>query len=745
MIKKTVLMVLLSIIVITAFGGCVLQSGGNIAGKDKPDSNASVIKGSDINIAEFESTQGLKKFSSVKELQDFLKANAAQQGGVVYGGYFTGMGRGDMVTGIQPPIPMAVPVSAGVQQKGAPETVSMPSVAPGTSDYSKTNIQVEGVDEADFVKNDGKYIYTLAQNNVIIVDAFPAADARIISAITVDGRPRDMFVNDNRLIVFTEDNNEVYIFPQYEYMPQPRYSVKTTALIYDITDRKKPEQIANYSVNGNYFSSRMVGDYVYFIVKDDVYYYNNVVDMPAIKQGSVKVMAPDVYYFDNPEQNYVFHTIASINIKSNDINAKSFMMGYSDNLYVSENNIYITYRKNLPVRYYEIEREERFYKVIVPLLPKDAQDKINTIKDSNLDSYEKWDKISSIMEETYNSMSEKEKQDYITNVDKAVSEYEIKLAQEREKTVIQKIRIDKGDIEYMTKGEVPGNLLNQFSMDEAGDYFRVATTSQFWTRENNVQYNNVYVMDKDLGITGKLEEIAPDERIYSTRFIGSRLYMVTFKRMDPLFVIDLSNPKEPQILGKLKIPGFSDYLHPYDENHIIGVGKETADNEWGGVSIKGVKLSLFDVTDVNNPKQIDMYEIGEAGTDSEALRDHKAFLFDKTKNLLVIPIREITGKEQYDSRYGYYMQKVWQGAYVFSVSPADGFKLKGKISHLDDYEEQQFYWNSPSAVRRSLYMDDVLYTVSARKIKMNSLDNITEINSVDLPFEKNQYYEYGWR
>ncbi len=742
MIKKTVLMVLLSIIVITAFGGCVLQSGGNIAGKDRPDSNASVIKGSDINIAEFESTQGLKKFSSAKELQDFLKANAAQQGGVVYGGYFTGMGRSDAVLREQVPVPMAVPTSAGVKT-GAPQTVSAPPTTSGTSDYSKTNVQVEGVDEADFVKNGGKYIYTLAQNKVVIVDAFPAADAKVISEITVDGRPRDMFVNDNRLIVFTEDNNEVFVLPEYEYRPMPRYSVKTTVLIYDITDRKKPEQIANYSINGNYFSSRMVGDYVYFIVKDDVYYYNNVVDMPVIKQGSVKVMAPDVYYFDNPEQNYVFHTIASINIKSNDINAKSFMMGYSDNLYVSENNIYITYRKNLPVRYYETERKERFYKVIVSQLPKDAQDKINAINDSNLDSYEKWGKISSILEETYNRMSEKEKQDYITNVDKAVSEYEIKLAQEREKTVIQKIRIDKGDIEYMTKGEVPGSLLNQFSMDEAGDYFRVATTSQFWTRGGSVQYNNVYVMDKDLGITGKLEEIAPDERIYSTRFLGNRLYMVTFKRMDPLFVIDLSNPKEPQILGKLKIPGFSDYLHPYDENHIIGVGKETADNEWGGISIKGVKLSLFDVSDVNNPKQIDMYEIGEAGTDSEALSDHKAFLFDKNKNLLVIPIREVTGKEQY--RYGYYMQKVWQGAYVFSVSPADGFKLKGKISHLDDYEEQQFYWNSPSAVRRSLYMDDVLYTVSARKIKMNSLDNITGINSIDLPFDKNQYYEYGWR
>jgi len=281
-------------------------------------------------------------------------------------------------------------------------------------------------------------------------------------------------------------------------------------------------------------------------------------------------------------------------------------------------------------------------------------------------------------------------------------------------------------------------------MDESGDYFRVATTSQFWTRNSNVQYNNVYVLDTDLNIAGKLEEIAPDERIYSTRFIGNRLYMVTFKRMDPLFVIDLSNPGDPKVLGQLKIPGFSDYLHPYDENHIIGVGKETAENEWGGVSIKGVKVSLFDVSDVNNPKQVSTYEIGKPGTDSEALRDHKAFLFDKQKNLLVIPIREVLEKGQYDSRYGYYRERVWQGAYVLGVTPKDGIKLKGKISHFDDFEEQYYYWGSPGAVRRSLYMDDVLYTISARKVVMNDLKDISEINSIDLPFSKNLYNQYGW-
>jgi uncharacterized secreted protein with C-terminal beta-propeller domain len=721
----------LSIIGITIFSGCVQQDAKTIA-KEKTPGIADIITSG--------STQELKKFSSAHELREYLKASAADSGAYnVYGmrSDFVNAGSANvMEAGV------SAPMTSGAMQKAVVSS-QVPS-GDVAADYSKTNIQVEGVDEADFVKNDGKYIYVIAQDKLVIVDAYPASGAKILSAISIEGTPRDIFINGDRLIIFSDNTGRVYSIPEYDYMPRPIDAMKTDVLVYDISDRKKPQEIANYSVNGNYFQSRMIGDYVYLIAKNSVNYYGDFVDMPVIRKGAVKIMAPDVYYFDNPEQNYVFHTIASINIKKPEsINAKTFMMGYSDNLYVSENNIYLTYRKNMPVRYYELQREDRFYQVVVPQLPKDVQDKINAIKASDLGSYEKWDQISSILEDKFNSMTEKEKQDYDQKVQKAVEEYELKLAQEREKTIIQKISIDKGEINYQTKGEVPGSLLNQFSMDESGDYFRVATTSQFWTQKGSVQYNNVYIMDKSLGIAGKLEEIAPDERIYSTRFIGNRLYMVTFKRMDPLFVIDLSDATSPKILGKLKIPGFSDYLHPYDENHIIGVGKETGQNEWGGVSVKGVKISLFDVSDVNNPKQIDTYEIGQPGTDSEALQDHKAFLFDKKKDLLVIPIREIMGKEQYDRQYGYYRQRVWQGAYVFGVTPEGGFKFKGKISHFDDFEEQYYYWGSPSAVRRSLFMDDVLYTLSAKKIVMNDLKDISEINSIDLPFSKNQPIPYG--
>ncbi|MFZ3166694.1 MAG: beta-propeller domain-containing protein [Candidatus Methanoperedens sp.] len=731
--NKKVVILILAMTSIAIFSGCVQQDMKTID-KEKSVGNMTVFPIP-------ESTQGLKKFSSAYELREYLKASAQSQSTGAFNSFW--MGRDFAIAGAGSEMGRATAVPAAAVSKGEAASIQAPSGDTAT-DYSKTNIQVEGVDEADFVKNDGKYIYVIAQNRLVILDAFPASDAKILSSTLIEGRPKDIFVNGDRLIIFMEDTDTVYGIPEYDYMPRPRNTMKTVALVYDISNRKNLEEIANYSISGNYFQSRMIGDNVYFIAKDSVYYYNDFVDMPIIRKGSARIMAPDVYYFDNPEQNYVFHTIASINIKKTDsINAKTFMMGYSDNLYVSQNNIYITYRKNMPVLYYEAQREERFYEVVLPLLSQDARDKINEIRNSNLDQHEKWDKISSILEDTFNRMTEKEKQKYQEDVQKAIEEYEIKLAQEREKTVIQKIGIENGAIEYKTKGEVPGSLLNQFSMDESGDYFRVATTSQFWTTNSNTQYNNVYILDSDLKIAGKLEKIAQDERIYSARFIGNRLYMVTFKRIDPLFVIDLTDPNKPQVLGQLKIPGFSDYLHPYDENHIIGVGKETAENEWGGVSIKGVKVSLFDVSDVNNPKQIDTYEIGKAGTDSEALRDHKAFLFDKKKNLLVIPVREVTGKEQYDSRYGYYMQRVWQGAYVFDIT-LNGFKLKGKISHFDDFEEQYYYWGSPGAVRRSLFIDDVLYTISARKVMMNDLKDISGINSIDLPFSKNLYNEYGW-
>jgi uncharacterized secreted protein with C-terminal beta-propeller domain len=303
---------------------------------------------------------------------------------------------------------------------------------------------------------------------------------------------------------------------------------------------------------------------------------------------------------------------------------------------------------------------------------------------------------------------------------------------EAKKTIIHKITIASGKIEYKSQGEVPGRVLNQFSMDEYQGYFRIATTTGHVSRiGSGSAKNHVYVLDEGLDIVGRLEGIAPGERIYSARFMGSKAYLVTFKKVDPLFVIDLSDSRNPKVLGELKIPGYSDYLHPYDEMHLIGVGKETEDAgsfAW----FQGVKIALFDVSDPENPQEISKYVIGERGTDSYALRDHRAFLFSKSKNLLVIPVSVVENRKS----SWWHAWISWQGAYVFEVSLDDGFVLKGGVTHYEDndetWDDYSYYSDPDRSVKRSLYIDDVLYTISSGLVKMNKLDDLSEINEVKL-------------
>ena len=245
---------------------------------------------------------------------------------------------------------------------------------------------------------------------------------------------------------------------------------------------------------------------------------------------------------------------------------------------------------------------------------------------------------------------------------------------------------------------------------------------------------------------GKLEGLARGENLHSVRFMGDKCYLVTFIKTDPLFVIDLSQPTNPKVLGELKIPGYSDYLHPFDETHLIGVGKEAIGAEQGNFAwYQGLKLSLFDVTNVNNPLQLASYGIGDRGTDSPVLTDPKAFLFDNSKNLLVIPVSlAIVNNSIIDpysqSKASAYGETVWQGAYVFSLT-TNGFMLKGTITHLNatllDSQGRLInnadFWSTQSQwITRSLYIGNTLYTISNGEVKLNSLTDLSQIAQVNL-------------
>jgi uncharacterized secreted protein with C-terminal beta-propeller domain len=524
-----------------------------------------------------------------------------------------------------------------------------------SNDYSSTNIQVEGVDEADVVKTDGEYIYYVRGKQVIILKAYPAEEAGIVSRINLPKYVSDIYVSGDRLVVFTSQEYFYYYF--FEEIENEEKVPQTTLTIYDIKNRANPQKIREFGMDGNYFNSRLIGDFLYYIITNPAYISDDEIILPAIRENdSWTIIEPYQIWCPNNTCGWMqYYTIAGLNVFETEaqLTTETFLLDSGSTIYVSPTNLYLTSQG--------------------------------------------WSSESSIT----------------------------------------KIGIDKGAITFKANGTVPGYILNQFSMDEYKGYFRVATTDQNW--RSGSSGNNVYVMDENLEIVGSLEKLAPGEEIYSARFMGERCYLVTFKKVDPLFTIDLSDPKNPTVLGKLKIPGYSDYLHPYDENTLIGIGKETVEAEEGDFAwYQGVKISLFDVSDVENPKELAKYEIGDRGTDSPALFDHHAFLFSRKRNLLVIPVLEATIDEDDfagpvpDNFYGEY---TYQGAYVFNIN-REGIDLRGRVTHLEeesiDLLKSGFWFDSEYSVERSLYIEENLYTLSQKMIKINNLETLSQLAVIDL-------------
>jgi inhibitor of cysteine peptidase len=256
-------------------------------------------------------------------------------------------------------------------------------------------------------------------------------------------------------------------------------------------------------------------------------------------------------------------------------------------------------------------------------------------------------------------------------------------------------------------------------MDENGGYFRVATSGSGFS--SPVQ-TNVYVLNENLGIVGRLEGLSPGELFYAARFIGDRAYLVTYQNTDPLFVIDLHDPTSPIVMGALNVTGYSDFLQPYDQTHLIGIGKV-------GVHTT-VKVSLFDVTIPTKPVETATYTVPSWYSDSPALTDAKAVLFDKNNSLLVIPIDA--------SEYTYYdpsstmtsLCSTSSAAYVFNVT-STSLTLRGTITHQTG-NNTLASCGSSYYITRELFIGGVLYTVSNAMVEMNSLADLTSLGSVSL-------------
>ena len=457
----------------------------------------------------------------------------------------------------------------------------------GTSAHGETNVQVEGVDEGDILKNDGSYLYIVRMANdagyVDIVDIRDPQDLHSVGHIDVckstSTEERNTFADITELFVTGDTLTVLYTETTYPVTDWTLEiydgavgadTTQTTAAVYDITDRAAPVLRYTYAVDGSLISSRMTDSTLLLVTEYSVPLYKNDSDLknasvPCFYKDGVKTRFPvnTVCLTANTDsQSYL--TVTLLDTASDGTNAQmKAVLGGGTDIYCTDSVLLVA-----------------------------ARDHTDAV--------------------TYSNMAGDEIASFVPGaVDTRLFAFSL-----------------SDGIRYQGSTEIDGTLLNQFAMDAHNGYYRIATTAE--------DGSCLTVLNESLETVGELRGIAPGEDIYAARFMGDTAYLVTFYQTDPLFVLDLSDPASPRVTGELKIPGFSNYLHPYAENLLIGIG--TAGDENGATG--QLKISLFDVGNMQEPKEISAVVFDDrAFSDSAAQYDHHAYL-SLSDGTFAIPVTE---------------------------------------------------------------------------------------------------------
>lgn len=446
--------------------------------------------------------------------------------------------------------------------------------------FSDTNVRTESVGEADIVKTDGSYLYTLKANSqeISIVD-IRSDQMKVVSNISLNEnfQASEFYLSDQKLFVLGNMQNT-----QVDSDSKTLYRGSCTRIqTYDLADINNPKSIGTVDQSGYYRTSRFKDGYLY--VFSDYYIYDTITkkDYPSYVPlvGDNLLKQSDIYLPTNHAADQ-YLVVSSISASSPDKAAdQKAVMSENGEIYVSENNIYI----------YEYTN--------------------SSILADNLAA--------------------------------------------KNQTILRKLSYNKGKLSGSAQGKVKGYLNDSFSIDEYDNTLRLVTTVTHNVGSSS-QSNSVYVLDADLKTIGKIEDLAKNEQVYSARFLGDTGYFVTYEQTDPLFSVDFSDPENPKILGKLKIPGFSEYLHFYSDNLLLGIGMDTDEN---GIT-NGVKISMFDISDPSDVKEVSKYTLDQYYY-SDVFSDYRAALVDPEKNLIGFPLSGSANQYvilSYDKDQGFQVQ-----------------------------------------------------------------------------------------
>jgi Beta propeller domain len=544
--------------------------------------------------------------------------------------------------------PLSIPIGAlpPTADAGAPAGGSE-----GTRDFSGTNVQEAGVDEADKVKTDGNHLYVAQQDGIRIVQLGAGGALSDVAKVVTDGPVDALYLHNSLLVALYRpigaEGTDWCGGPGAPPVPDlaapavmPCYipiQAKTSVLMLDVQDPANPLRLSDQVFDGDLVSSRRIGARLHLVSRF-------MPTLPALE-----------YIYDGTEAG---KTAA---VERN----RAALQGLALDQLVPA-----VQRRDAGGAVIESGRLLGSETFVGPTLPQGGS--IVTLLSFDLDQPQAAPQtLGAVLDARHVYAS-------TTALYLAAEKWDWSAGPGE--TVLHKFDLSGPAIAYAASGSVPGSILNQFSLGEYQNVLRVATaTGGSWS--GGSQATQVFCLRQGaagLEIIGRLENLSPGERLYAARFMGPRGFLVTFVKVDPLFTLDLSDPTAPKIVGELKVPGYSDYIHPLGENHLLTIGKGAI---FDGMTTwyQGLQLSIFDLSDFAQPALLFREEIGVRGTESEALHDHKAFTFWAEQGLLAIPVElnEYPAPPLFPGESG---QRTFSGLYVYRVDPATGFSFHGRIS-----------------------------------------------------------------
>jgi Beta propeller domain len=575
-----------------------------------------------------------------------------------------------------------------------------------------TNNQVSGVDEADFVKNDGQYIY-LAQNGVLrIVDAWPADQAHTVSTTALDGEPKKLFVEGAKALVYTAIgqvqggswNRECTYGYDCDFTGD---GTATRIQVFDISNRAAPHLERTIDLAGSLITARRVGTAVHTVVTKAANPFTDLNYYPDVEMCGAYGLPPTA--LDRDRVRNAYEALRRENIAKIEATPVEVLLPtITDSAGAAD----VASGPSCSDLYASSIADGTAYTSIVSVdLQHPGPVKAATIISRAGAVYASPDAL------------------YIA----VPHSWQYSHGNSDDLSTVHKFRISDtaGQTRYVASGSVKGRALNQFAMDEREDVFRIATTDGHAPNPDAVSYMTSFAEQGDeLVQLDQIGGIAPSEDIRSVRFDGDHAFLVTFKKTDPLFAFDLSNPVALRQLGELKIPGFSTYMHLLDSGHLLTIGYD-ADDHGDFAFFDGIMLQIFDVTNLNAPTLLHKHIIGTRGSSSEALTNHLAFTWYPERGLLALPMTICEGGN--DGVYGQTM--TFNGLMVFDASIGAGFAEHGRVPHAvgSGISCGNWWTNASSTVKRSLFLDQYVYSISDAELKVRDVGALsTELVTVPL-------------